>query len=310
MLDGSRPWVSGGFPGQRLTVVPRDVVAQARSRMPTSMLAVTDVGYFPRAIHHGVDRPHGAPEAIVIICITGIGWCSDSARSDSDGPTIEVPAGYALLIPPGAPHRYWTGVDEPWTIWWVHVTGQAVPDWVDRLGHGDRPATFEVRSQGRAVEQVRAALTALEDPRGRSSMMRAAGAAWSLLTGLLADQEDGAQRSAPVRHALARLRADLASQVSVPEIAAEVGLSSSHLAALFRQATGHGMLAHRTELRMSRARELLAITTAPVREIAAEVGYPDPFYFSRQFRTMNGCTPTAYRREVTADLIVPPDDPD
>jgi AraC-like DNA-binding protein len=46
---------------------------------------------------------------------------------------------------------------------------------------------------------------------------------------------------------------------------------------------------------MSRARELLDTTDQAVAEIARALGYADPFYFSRQFRSVHGVSPSGYR---------------
>jgi AraC-like DNA-binding protein len=48
---------------------------------------------------------------------------------------------------------------------------------------------------------------------------------------------------------------------------------------------------------MARARELLDPPELPVASIAATVGYPDAFYFSRQFRAVHGTTPLRYRAQ-------------
>ena len=74
-----------------------------------------------------------------------------------------------------------------------------------------------------------------------------------------------------------------------------VGLSASHYAALFRRATGYGVLEYQTRLRMALARELLDTTDRSVASIAREIGYTDPLYFSRHFTKVHGASPTAYR---------------
>ena len=50
---------------------------------------------------------------------------------------------------------------------------------------------------------------------------------------------------------------------------------------------------------LARASELLVTTDMPVSEIAQSVGYADPFYFSRQFRSVRGCSPTRFRERST-----------
>ena len=68
-------YLRDGFPGQRLHVLPRLLVGEALQRKPTSRMLVTDAGYFPHAAMHGRIRRAGAPEAIVIMCAEGSGWC-------------------------------------------------------------------------------------------------------------------------------------------------------------------------------------------------------------------------------------------
>ena len=64
-----------GFPGQRMRVLPRPVVALALRAPTTAQILVTDVGFFPRASSHGRVRPRGARQNIVIVCAAGRGVC-------------------------------------------------------------------------------------------------------------------------------------------------------------------------------------------------------------------------------------------
>ena len=59
-----------------------------------------------------------------------------------------------------------------------------------------------------------------------------------------------------------------------------------------------GMPPHRyvIEMRMNHARKLLAQTAMNVSEIAYEVGFGDPLYFSRQFRKTTGISASMYRK--------------
>ena len=73
------------------------------------------------------------------------------------------------------------------------------------------------------------------------------------------------------------------------------GFSPSHFSARFRAVTGFSVTEYVKRLRMARARQLLITSDHTVAEIAAAVGYPDPFYFSRNFSAVNGVSPRAFR---------------
>jgi len=123
------------------------------------------------------------------------------------------------------------------------------------------------------------------------------GGAVAVLAQLAADAASGSQvRTEPVRAAQVYLREHLDSPLRVDDLAARVGLSTSHFSALFRRATGGGVVEYVKRLRIARASELLVTSAMPVADIARAVGYDDAFYFARQFRRVQDCSPTEFRR--------------
>ena len=64
----------------------------------------------------------------------------------------------------------------------------------------------------------------------------------------------------------------------------------------FREYFGVSPSHYVNEVRIRRAQFLLTETDRPVSEIAAAVGIPDVFYFSRLFRTATGETAGDYRK--------------
>lgn len=76
------------------------------------------------------------------------------------------------------------------------------------------------------------------------------------------------------------------------------GRSPSTVTRLFKKITGRGFKQYQQDLRMRIAADLMdASPDRPVYEIAAAVGYDDPFYFSRAFHKHNGISPSEYRRK-------------
>jgi len=92
----------------------------------------------------------------------------------------------------------------------------------------------------------------------------------------------------------------------ISTLSALAGISDSHLHALFRHVIGHSPIEFFIRLRMRRACELLQQRKL-VKEAADSVGYKDPFYFSRLFKSVVGSTPRDYRKAFLFPLEQKPD---
>ncbi|MCK9860505.1 response regulator [Paenibacillus sp. ATY16] len=90
-------------------------------------------------------------------------------------------------------------------------------------------------------------------------------------------------------------------QLSLKMMAAHVRISPSHLSKVFSQETGQTLTEYLTQIRIGKAMELLKTTRSKSFEIAFEVGYNDPHYFSNLFKKMTGMTPKEYRNQGEKD---------
>ncbi len=84
--------------------------------------------------------------------------------------------------------------------------------------------------------------------------------------------------------------------IQVSTLAAQASVSTSHFFALFKRQMGTAPIDFFIRLRMNHARELLDSTRSSIKEIAATMGYDDPFYFSRVFKSVHQVAPAEYRR--------------
>lgn len=274
-----------GFPGERMLVLPRSRIGEALASPATRHLTVTDVGYFPVARDHG-RRRSAIGETVVLVCTAGRGWC------ETPNGRWDVEPGDAVLLPAGRPHGYGSTVDEPWTLWWLHVAGDAVDDLVELLGAV--PPVRALDDPDAAAALVGEVLRWTDRDLTAASLIAASGAAWHVLTALVSAGQDS-RSGGIVARAAAHLRATLDQRISIADLAARAHLSPSHFAALFKEQVGYSILHYRTQLRMARARELLDTTDLTVEAIGREVGYQDPFYFTRHFTKVTGMAPRAFR---------------
>ena len=92
----------------------------------------------------------------------------------------------------------------------------------------------------------------------------------------------------------AYIRAHLTEDLSVERIAARFHYSRARLSTLYKTATGVALGRAVTLERISRAKELLAAGEKSITDIAAELGYSSPQYFSKQFAKEVGCPPSKF----------------
>lgn len=85
---------------------------------------------------------------------------------------------------------------------------------------------------------------------------------------------------------------------SLNAVAKEVNVSANYFSAIFSQAMEMTFIEYVTQKRMEKAKKLLRQTEKHAGDIALEVGYKDPHYFSFVFKKTQGCTPREYRAGV------------
>jgi len=91
------------------------------------------------------------------------------------------------------------------------------------------------------------------------------------------------------------MQSKLHQQLTVEDMALKQGLSTSHFSSLFRKATGMAPLDYFIHLKLQKACLLLYSSDIKVKNVAAEIGYTDPYYFSRLFKKYMKVSPDQYR---------------
>ena len=86
------------------------------------------------------------------------------------------------------------------------------------------------------------------------------------------------------------------AEIDLNGLAAELGITPIYAGQLFKKETGQNFLDYLTELRISKAKELLCGETLSVQDVAETVGYSDLKYFSRLFKKATGVSPSDYKK--------------
>lgn len=98
------------------------------------------------------------------------------------------------------------------------------------------------------------------------------------------------------RPAIAHLRRYCELPLDIDLLAKLCNVSRSYFFPLFHRETGMTAQQYQRRERLARARKLLLLSRKSVAEIGNEVGWSDPFHFSRIFTRETGYSPTKYRR--------------
>ena len=286
-----------GFAGQIIYFLPASLLYQV-GRHPLGVgLHVKCLGWYPKARWHRIERPHGLDECILIFCTRGKGW------AESDGRRFTIAAGEVLFIPANKPHAYGADDDDPWSIHWAHFAGTAAASYASLL-----PAHEYVLSipsaDAKEIARMFRELYRLASSGLTERTLLLVSHILRYVLGLLFFQTGRSVGvgSRAIAHDLTKsiqfMRANVARSLTLQELSRHAGLSPTRFSALFREQTGSSPVDHHIRLRMQAACHYLDTTALSVKEVAAKLGYDDPYYFSRIFQKILGCSPLAYRRSV------------
>jgi len=283
-----------GFAGQHMIVLPDPMREHARRHELLRGLHVTDAGYFPAAANHLVERPQGAPTTLVILCLRGSGWVK------IDGKLRPVQAGDLVWVQAKQPHAYGSA-ENPWTIAWAHFGGDEVTCWgnflrscanvddsllklpVDHLAEIGLDRVYPVMERGLSTRHQIAAAAALRS-------------AFCKVGEILVERHGVRTARERVVASVAALRQDWLRPYRLEELATGAGMSVTHYCAHFRELTGFAPIDFLIRQRIRQGCHLLDTSQLTVVQIAASVGYNDPYYFTRCFRRIMGCSPQKYRK--------------
>lgn len=259
------------------------------------------------AITAGVPRePHRHDYHELFLVLDGV---TDHLLDDGD--TVRVAGGQALMIGRGQVHvlQEATGFRGAVVRFAEELlTGaaqEASPGWV--LASCERRVLDAPR---RELEHALAALHLLDDelrrPPDRLSdeivaatlrMVLALVARWQLLE----DAADAPADSSPdvelMRRFVRLLEAEHQRHHDAAWYAAQLHVSSGHLAAVLTRRTGRSTKRMITDRLMTEVARLLRFTDLTVQQVAHRLGYDDPLYLSRAFKAHTGLSPSAWREQ-------------
>lgn len=207
-------------------------------------------------------------------------------------------AGTLFIIFPSQVASYQADKDDPWQYTWVGFNGTDARRLVKLTGlTKDKPVW---RSED--PEATYALLRSIADASDNTAAADAemVGRLYLFLAHLMKENHGrtaGDAHQAYVANALRYIQYNYASDIGVADIAHYVGISRSQLYRAFLQQFGVSPHTYLQTYRINEACSLLRDPAYSVAEVAGSVGFNDPLYFSRVFKSIKGVTPSEYQKK-------------
>ncbi len=272
------------------------------------------------AVQFGPDDRLGFPRVesrMLLMCVTGHG------RIEVNGEEYDLAPSVIVLLPWGHAIRYLPETTDPFFVYGMHLVPWhrdrvdvelSIPHWPGHELAGvawrrDAPLVADagvlVTDQARRPQLATLMHYAAQlwDPPGPDvASAKALGvlAVRELTTEPPAAPHDDLRMPGELRRLLIWIERHLADQITVPSIAAVVGISVTSVNRLFRRHLGTSPMSWVIDRRIERAARLLSTTELTVAQVGRQSGLADPYYFSRLFRVRIGMSPREWRRHRSA----------
>ncbi len=298
-----------GFKGERLLVLPKVIVNLMKDNPLMSMLHITDIGYYPKAHHHFMERNEPTQQYVLIHCVDGKGWYKVG------GTTYSVKANQYFILPKGKPHAYGADEQNPWTIYWIHFDGTVAHSYAPQSQSptdvspninsriDNRTELFEeiynTLSAGYSMDNLEYASSLFHHYLGslRHLQQYRNAKPQNIRTDVVESAlNDNNTERGIVDYALHYMSENIEKHLTIQQLSDYIGYSSSHVATVFKRQVGHAPLTYFNLLKIQRACHLLDTTSMRINQISLKLGIEDTYYFSRLFSKIMGVSPREYRK--------------
>jgi AraC-like DNA-binding protein len=209
---------------------------------------------------------------------------------------MRVQAGDLICTFPGLAHTYYRRGHTKWSEYHLIFQGDLVRQ-MERDGLLDRRRpVWRLGLQTRAVKLLRSlVLDCLERPVCRHAQ------AMARLHQFLAEAQEELEEarrgggSPLIRRACDLLGRNLRERLDLYEVARELGLKYDAFRRRFRAEAGMAPNQYRLRRRLEAAQQALLKSPRPIKTIAYDFGFCNPFFFSAQFKRLTGLSPRVFR---------------
>lgn len=213
--------------------------------------------------------------------------------------TIELKAGNGFLYGPDLPQQYYSDVENPWEVLWVHFFGFGLEPLLD--GRGTVQAWLFSTGEDQHIASLFEQLLRCGSVIKQEHEAHISALLYELIVDIVQNAED--LHEAPAfghRQRILKsadwIRAHSHEPLTLDQIAEVSGYSAYYFSRKFHQLMGRTPIQFVLESRIVKSKQLLTSTHWSVQQISEQVGFAQSSYFIRRFRSAEGITPERFRQ--------------
>lgn len=258
-------------------------------------LLVTRTGSGCCAAGHYIPHPEGSLDCVLHYCVAGKAWCEIGDRR------WDVAEGNVLLLPAKVPHKYGDSKDGPWTFHWIHFRGNMALELCQLLGTSEQQPILQLKVDSENLACFDELYQWMEMAHTYDNLVAASGSLLRFLslanTKRYLTNQPTQKTKDHISETVRFMETNLKEQLSLKKLAKIAHMSPSHYCTVFKKRNCCPPIEYFQRLKIQKACDLLTQTDLQVRQIALNLGFDDPFHFSRLFKSFVGVSPTQHRKE-------------
>ena len=292
--EGSHKNIWYGIGRQRIEIPKTILKARVQANPLLRHLHICSIGYYPKAKDHYTYRKKGLQENFLFYCVDVYGWYQVGQQRYEVGPNE------FFILPQNEEHSYGSSAEHPWSIYWVHFGGDSLPQLNEMQAVQRHFKPYYVKNNGDVIPLFTRIYKTLELGYSIDNLLFANMSLAHFLTLFVYNSRHYAlpasgEKPDCVDSAILHMQEHINENISLNELSKQYNYSVSRFSNLFKQKTGYAPIDYFVQMKMQKACQQLDFTDRSVKDIAFSMGFDDPYYFSKRFRTIIGMSPKKYR---------------
>ncbi len=291
--EGSHKNIWYGLGRQRIEIPKTILKSRVQNNPLLKHLFICSIGYYPKAKEHYTYRKKGLTENFLFYCVDGHGWFKIGNQRFEVGPNE------FFILPSNIEHAYGNDEEHPWSIYWIHFGGDGLAEFNNTISVQKFFKPYHIKNNAETFASFAKIYKALQLGYSIDNLLFANMCFAHFLTLFIYNTRHNESLDKGkldcIDLAVQHMQDHIDENISLSDLSKQYNYSVSRFSNLFRQKTGYAPIDYFLQMKMQKACQQLDFTDHSIKLIAFDMGFDDPYYFSKRFKTIIGVSPKKYR---------------